>query len=110
MISCSLILNSEFEVNPEDILKLESQERSSIFDDNNSEISEDEEDEYHEETELIDQGGEHVQSTGSEGIDEKENNKTDIEIKETDNDEADNIEQNLKTTKKPKRAEYKVIR
>jgi len=101
---------AEFEVNPEDILKLESQERSSIFDDNNSEISEDEEDEYHEETELIDQGGEHVQSTGSEGIDEKQNNKTDIEIKETDNDEADNIEQNLKTTKKPKRAEYKVIR
>ena len=106
-IFCFLVLNVETEVNPEDVLKLESQESGSIFDNNNDEISEDEEDENDEETELINTRDEQEQcdDDDSEGVGKKDSN-TESGSKETDN----NIEPKIKTMKKPKRAEYKVIR
>ena len=103
-------MNAESEVNPEDILKLQSQEsESTIFGDHSDEISEDEEDELDEENEFINAGDEKVPSDDSEEFDEAEV-KTNIETTETDNARANNIESKTRNTKKPKRAEYKLIR
>lgn len=97
---------AETEVNADDILKLEKEERESILDDNSSEVSEDEisdEEEYQrdEEPELTSQVDEEKGST---------ENITDVGTEETNKNGAENVEQKIKTIKKPKKAEYKVIR
>lgn len=96
----------ETEVNADDILKLEKEERESILDDNSSEVSEDEisdEEEYQrdEEPELTSQIDEEKGST---------ENITDVGAEETNRNGEENVEQKIKTIKKPKKAEYKVIR
>ena len=90
----------ETEVKPEDILKLKGQERT-LFDDYSDEITDDEDDEH--ETELTSPGDEQAQT------DDKGNNSN-TGNKEMDDGGATKLEQKIKTVKKPKRAEYKVIR
>ena len=96
------MLNVETEVKPEDILKLKGQERT-LFDDYSDEITDDEDDEHDKETELTNPGDEQAQT------DDKGNNSN-TGNKETDDGGGTKLEQKIKTMKKPKRAEYKVIR
>ncbi|KAM7446109.1 Methyltransferase-like protein 17 [Porites harrisoni] len=103
---------AESEVNPEDILKLESQERESVlFDEQIEDISEDDENELYEDYESINLSDGNTQGDDSERVDDEDGIETDdIMAKESDNSVLNVTSSKVKNTKKPKRAEYKVIR
>ncbi|XP_068723173.1 ribosome assembly protein METTL17, mitochondrial-like [Montipora capricornis] len=104
-------LQAETEVNPEDILKLELQERGSIFDNKTDEVSDGEEDEFDDQTESMNHRHQQEIKGDIGETDIKETSlRTGINDDENDLGGEDNTRQNVKTMKKPKRAEYKVVR
>lgn len=111
MFVFNLDVYTESEVNPEDILKLESQERESVlFDQQIEDVSEDEENELYEDYESINLSDGNTQGVDRRVDDEDGNETDDIMAKETDNSVLNVTSSKAKNTKKPKRAEYKVIR
>ena len=96
------------QANPADILKLHNQHEDTIFDDI-GDVTEDEDDEFDEQTELAETINEQ-EGTGDSDIDEKENNfQTDLETKTTDDSEAAS-DKKEKVIKRPRGTEYKLIR
>ena len=111
MFVFNLDVCTESEVNPEDILKLESQELESVlFDEQIEDVSEDEENELYEDYESINLSDGNAQGVDGRVDDEDGNETDDIMAKETDNSVLNVTSSKVKNTKKPKRAEYKVIR
>ena len=91
---------------------MESQERESVlFDEQFEDSSEDEENELYEDYESINLSDGNTQDDDGKRVDDEDGNKTDdIVVKETDNNVLNVTSSKVKNTKKPKRAEYKVIR
>lgn len=98
---------AETEVDPEDILKLELQERGSTLEEDTDELlSEDGEGEFDEQSESGSQ--EYQQELEDFGKKTAENEIIDDDMNDLSGE--DNIQQKVKNVKKPKRNEYKVIR
>ena len=91
---------------------MESQERESVlFDEQIEDISEDDENELYEDYESINLSDGNTQGDDSERVDDEDGNETDdIMAEESDNSVLNVTSSKVKNTKKPKRAEYKVIR
>ena len=91
---------------------MESQERENVlFDEQFEDISQDEENELYDDYESINLSDGNTQNDDGKRVDYEDGNETDdIMAKETDNNVLNVTSSKVKDTKKPKRAEYKVIR
>ena len=91
---------------------MESQERENVlFDEQFEDISQDEENELYDDYESINLSDGNTQNDDGKRVDYEDGNETDdIMAKETDNNVLSVTSSKVKNTKKPKRAEYKVIR
>ena len=91
---------------------MESQERENVlFDEQFEDISQDEENELYDDYESINLSDGNTQDDDGKRVDYEDGNETDdIMAKETDNNVLNVTSSKVKNTKKPKRAEYKVIR